>query len=880
MKKEKRYFAIILVAFLLLLPFSGLASASSVGNDVPSLEATVSPTGATEDEPLQVDINKPVNGPALGNLEFNVTAKGVLDESTGVRKPIEVVFVMDTSGSMKDRVPGKMKVEKRVCVGRFLFICSKYEKKIVEVNEVTKLYAAKTALNNAIDEVFSQNFVDGDKYALVSFSDNIIVTTNLTNDVNSIKTNVENLSAEGGTNYTQALGKANEILGASTTGSKKYIIFLTDGEPTVAKVYEGNDVYKYTIYTNNNADLRKYYGNYWYLVKWLKKSEAETGIKNSISSAISKIKANDISLYSIGFVTSEVESNYLLSISDKTEKGNSENLSALFNEFANEITQYGIKDAKIKVKLPKVPGNVVVQAGADVKVEGDYAIVNIATSIPYLPGEPTPVLSNSELNLPIQFSQKGDYIFDDIKLEYNNIEGIQEVVDLATSTNPVKISVVEDDASPRLTGTGTFNQDVSKLEKEGTENRQSNQFDVNYEVVPSGGMGTGIISEIEIKQQLPEGITAVSAGSNNFVVETDKNGKNNVIISLNNINYQDGSNNVILTRDFPSISKNHKGKDQNTSFNFTFDETTISGTIVVPGNNTKWHVHFNNDISANEGYYIVLENNPAGVLVTSKNMNNLGGKPIKLIKKAIGGPTTFSPAKLTATLKLQADYAVQTELPETIVQYNVNESDRIARMKVNGTIKNVVTLKSGSKFSPIVGDHDGQIEVTDKATNNKTVKFGVKSDDEMHKAVKTMEFALNTNERYIKVKYMDDSYGLVNLYDVGISFNNSSYEAKIGETIQNAIGITTWPSGFQPSDIIVEPDKSIVEISPMGGQTLQRNIKGLKQGMTKITAKLSYNDYDIDDTGNLLEQINSKTVTALVKVSGEVTKPGGTNKDW
>lgn len=880
MKQVKRYLVYVVALLLLFSPFNGLNNVKADTSNEPALTGTVSPAGASEDDPLQAVLSKPANGPALGSININVTPQGMLDESIGERAPVDVVFVMDTSGSMAEKVPGKFKVEKRECKDRFLFFCTRYEKRIVEVNEATKLFAAKTALNNAIDEVFSQNVVEGDKYALVSFADDAIISSNLTTNTDFIKTKVENLNANGGTNYTQALSKANEILANSNSEGKKYIIFLTDGEPTVAIVTENNKNYKYTIFTNGAAAKYKE-GKIleWVWIDSLRKSAAETVIKNSISSVVSNIKTNNISLYSIGFVTSDVEFNYLKSISDKAERGNSENLSSIYNEFANEITEYGIKDVVAKVKLPKAPTaprNVGIQEGVDVKTEGGYAIVNIAGSVPYIPGGNTPVLEKAVYSLPLQFTQEGEYIFDDIQLVYNDISGNQKAVNLATAANPIKFIVSENRIAPQLTGTVSFNKDVSKLEKEGTVNSESNQFNVNYKINPTGGTGSGTINGITIKQPLPDGISAISSGSSNFVLEHDIYGNKYALITLNNIAYQEGAIIDTESKDFPSIGTS------NTNFSFTFKNQDISGTVVVPGNERKWHVHFDQKITAEDGFYIILENNLDGVLVTDKTMNNLTGKPIKLVKKS-RGQVEFNPGELAATLKLQADYALLTELPDTIVQYRVNGKDNISKITESlpkSKIKNVITLKSGTKHSPIIGDHTGQIVVTTKDTNNSFEKYGVKANEELHKAVKTMEFASDI-QRYVKVKYSDDSYGLVNLYDVGISFNKASYNAKIGETQQNAVTVATYPSGFQPTDIVIEAsDPSIVEISPKSGQTLQRNINGLKQGMTKITARISYNDFDIDNDGNLLEQLKSKSATALVKVSGEVTKPGGTDKDW
>ncbi|MBE2923956.1 VWA domain-containing protein [Anoxybacillus flavithermus] len=182
----------------------------------PSLDFTVVPS--------QNEYAKPPNEDAKGRLDITITPKGKIDNI--VRPPIDVVFVFDISGSMDELGTDPMKFQ-----------------------------SAKQALASSI-HYFKANANPSDRFALVPFSDGVKYDRvvpfpsgvyNVSSHLETILETANGLVAGGGTNYLAALQMAQSFFDDSTR--KKYVIFLTDGEPTVSKVK------KKVTYNNQTANL-------------------------------------------------------------------------------------------------------------------------------------------------------------------------------------------------------------------------------------------------------------------------------------------------------------------------------------------------------------------------------------------------------------------------------------------------------------------------------------------------------------------------------------------------------------------------------------------------------------------------------------------------
>lgn len=112
--------------------------------------------------------------------------------------PLDVVLVMDTSGSMKG----------------------------------SALANAKRAANKFVDKLLPKN--KNVKIGIVSFAEKGEIKSGLTTDVTALKNAINGLTAGGGTYTQQGLEKAAGILNNVPDNHKKVMVVVGDGEPTLA----------------------------------------------------------------------------------------------------------------------------------------------------------------------------------------------------------------------------------------------------------------------------------------------------------------------------------------------------------------------------------------------------------------------------------------------------------------------------------------------------------------------------------------------------------------------------------------------------------------------------------------------------------------------
>ena len=143
---------------------------------------------------------------------LNLTASGDSTSSTVTTvTPADIVLVMDKSGSMKGELDSNAKKAANALAGKLL-----------------------TSQNSALPE--SQRV----RMAVVTFSTkaSLSLKQKFTTNASEINAAVEG-NPDGGTNWEAALNQANNLQGRS--GVKKYIIFLSDGNPTYrTSSYDGS----------------------------------------------------------------------------------------------------------------------------------------------------------------------------------------------------------------------------------------------------------------------------------------------------------------------------------------------------------------------------------------------------------------------------------------------------------------------------------------------------------------------------------------------------------------------------------------------------------------------------------------------------------------
>ncbi|MBS4173717.1 VWA domain-containing protein [Bacillus sp. FJAT-49736] len=491
--------AIFVVTFLfvLFLPFQlHRISAATSG---PYIDFSVQPSAK--------EYIKPVNSDAEGRLDISITPKGMATNEQ--RQPIEVYFVHDTSGSMADNFNGAMKAT-----------------------------SAENALSTAVD-FFSNNSQSNDSYHFIPFDSDISrkviysrygnVVIQPSEGLANIKSIVPYLdsASNGGTNYTQPL---QSILDQTSpvTKTKKYVILLTDGEPTILKKTElvSDNSYKtpyyttvnYELYTNHTA--KRFYNN--------KKGSSVvldtnyTRIQSTINSealnTADSLGANKITMYSIAFAKpGDVNYQLLDSMAKKTggfaAQGNTNSLTSLFTGITSQFDAPAI-NGEVTVDLSKFNGKVKVKDGANAFVDSNN-IAHIIFNFSY-PINSNPSPNGINVSLPLTFSQEGTYTFDDINLSYTDLNGKQVekkhvpvTVDVKKDVAPTFSSAVE------LVGNQFFPPE--SLVKLGSTNTERNQFFVKYTLNPTGLLNltaSGTISGMKIYQPLPVGITLVNSQVN------------------------------------------------------------------------------------------------------------------------------------------------------------------------------------------------------------------------------------------------------------------------------------------------------------------------------------------------------------------------------
>lgn len=142
-------------------------------------------------------------------------------------QPIDIVLVLDTSGSMAYDFNG-------------------YETWFAKDRRITAL---KSAVKDFIDNADTQNsqIADASKkinIALVRFADNSSILQNLTTcegkNATILKNRVDNLYPDGATRADLGMEKAESVLNGTgaRANAKKVVIFFTDGKPTSYNGYE------------------------------------------------------------------------------------------------------------------------------------------------------------------------------------------------------------------------------------------------------------------------------------------------------------------------------------------------------------------------------------------------------------------------------------------------------------------------------------------------------------------------------------------------------------------------------------------------------------------------------------------------------------------
>ena len=161
------------------------------------------------------------NGGGKYTLNLNVVGKDTR-ESHEVTEKIEVVLVLDTSGSMNYCMDGSQRG------------CNKSNPK--------RLTALKEAATSFIDATETTNDTIQDenskvRIAIAQFGQTSGVVSSLTSDTAALKSSVSWLSANGATPADKGMAAAQTALLRARPGAKKVVIFFADGVPTTQNTF-------------------------------------------------------------------------------------------------------------------------------------------------------------------------------------------------------------------------------------------------------------------------------------------------------------------------------------------------------------------------------------------------------------------------------------------------------------------------------------------------------------------------------------------------------------------------------------------------------------------------------------------------------------------
>lgn len=154
-------------------------------------------------------------------LNLNVVGKDTR-ESHETTEKIEVVLVLDTSGSMNYCMDGSQRR------------CNKSNPK--------RLTALKEAATSFIDATETTNDTIQDenskvRIAIAQFGQTSGVVSSLTSDTAALKSSVSRLSANGATPTDKGMAAAQTALLRARPGAKKVVIFFADGVPTTQNTF-------------------------------------------------------------------------------------------------------------------------------------------------------------------------------------------------------------------------------------------------------------------------------------------------------------------------------------------------------------------------------------------------------------------------------------------------------------------------------------------------------------------------------------------------------------------------------------------------------------------------------------------------------------------
>lgn len=172
------------------------------------------------------------NGDGTYKVALNVT--GAKSAGTGAivtNQPLDIVLVLDVSGSMDGPLSGGTKIDAlKTVVNNFIDATADENAKITDRSQRNRIALVKFAGDES-PKVGNNTYRPGYNYTQI--------VSNLTDEVSGLTNTVDGLSASGATSADYAFNRAEVALAYQPRdNAKKVVIFFTDGEPNHGRGFD------------------------------------------------------------------------------------------------------------------------------------------------------------------------------------------------------------------------------------------------------------------------------------------------------------------------------------------------------------------------------------------------------------------------------------------------------------------------------------------------------------------------------------------------------------------------------------------------------------------------------------------------------------------
>ena len=249
MKKRLLAMMMAIVMVMTLLPTSAFAAGGDTGLQEGQVRATKALVLDNENQPVK---------DADGYYTVQITVQGKPTQAENGSNA-DVVLVVDNSGSMDSSVgepcnTPKEQFEEQDMIVWKSYTCpncgAEYSKTLLwdtrpeyctgQKGETPRIDAAKAVGKEFANSILAEG--TGNQLAVIGFAHNkdrggvdekaLTVSQDLTDNLTEINNQIDQMKADGGTNYTAALAQAQEYLNKRTNKTRPgYVIFISDGAP-------------------------------------------------------------------------------------------------------------------------------------------------------------------------------------------------------------------------------------------------------------------------------------------------------------------------------------------------------------------------------------------------------------------------------------------------------------------------------------------------------------------------------------------------------------------------------------------------------------------------------------------------------------------------